>query len=81
MATPATAATAPPATAPVFDFATGAEVGVEPSPPKVGATFPNAAGVGVVAELGTGGAADESTIIAALDEDGFAGMGLNTTPV
>jgi len=83
IATPATAATVPPATAPVFDFATGAAVEVAESAPEVGATFPNAAGEGLVAEVGTGGAADWSTNIPpGLDEeDGLAGMGLNTTPV
>ena len=44
-ATPAAAATEPPATAAVFDFATGAGVEVADADPT-GATFPSAAGVG-----------------------------------
>ena len=72
-ATPAAAATEPPAMAAVFDFATVA--GVEDAE-LTGATLPNAA---ALAELEVPEAAvwvDDPPVV-----DGFAGIGLNETPV
>jgi hypothetical protein len=55
-ATPAAAATEPPATAAVFDFATGAGLAVADGE-ETGATFPSTAGVGELDELPEGAAA------------------------
>lgn len=52
-ATPTAAATEPPATAAVFDFATGAWLEAADSD-VAGATFPRAAAVGLLVELDPG---------------------------
>lgn len=72
--TPAAAATEPPAMAAVFDFATGAGVEEAELP---GAVFPSAAGLAEL-DVPEGAAVwvDDAPVV-----DGFAGIGLNATPV